>query len=109
MSKEATLKSEAEQTSLSFQSITDGMASRDIPKVKFVEDIEGFSNSFDPPASVELMIGAFSDLFGKMKAIEGTLAQRCESVIADRWIDFAWFVVTCNSLQQRGGSTVLPV
>ena len=78
MSKEDALTSEAEQTSLSFGDITDGVSPRDIPKVKFIEDITAFSNTFDPPASSELMIGAFSDLFGKMKNVEQTLAQRGE-------------------------------
>jgi hypothetical protein len=78
MSKEEALTSEGEQTSLSFESITDGVSSRDIPKVKFIEDIDAFSNEFDPPASSELMIGAFSDLFGKMKGVESTLSQRGE-------------------------------
>mmetsp|Transcript_4315 Transcript_4315/g.8272 ORF Transcript_4315/g.8272 Transcript_4315/m.8272 type:complete len:202 (+) Transcript_4315:69-674(+) len=72
--------SEGEQTSLSFQSITDGFSSRDIPKVKFIEDIDAFSQSFDPPASAELMIGAFSDFFGKLKGVEGTLAQRAKLI-----------------------------
>lgn len=70
------LTAEADQTSLSFQSITEGFTSRDIPKVKFIEDIDAFSKSFDPPASAELMIGAFSDFFAKLKGVEGTLAQR---------------------------------
>ncbi len=78
MSKEDELTSEAEQTALSFGDITDGVSPRDIPKVKFIEDITAFSNTFDPPASSELMIGAFSDLFGKMKNVEQTLAQRGE-------------------------------
>jgi hypothetical protein len=73
---EATFTAEADQTSLSFQSITEGFTSRDIPKVKFIEDIDAFSQSFDPPASAELMIGAFSDFFAKLKGVEGTLAQR---------------------------------
>ena len=79
MSRDAALKKESEETSLDITSITEGMASTSasaIPKVKFIEDIEGFSNSFDPPASVELMIGAFSDLFGKMKGLEVTMNQR---------------------------------
>jgi len=80
MSKEEALTSEGEQTSLSFESITDGVSSRDIPKVKFIEDIDAFSNEFDPPASSELMIGAFSDLFGKMKGVESTLSQRAKLI-----------------------------
>ena len=70
------LTKEAEQTSLSIESITDGVSERGIPNVKFVEEIDSFSKSFNPPASAELMIGAFSDIFGKMKGVEGTLGQR---------------------------------
>jgi hypothetical protein len=76
------LVTEAESTSLSIQSITDGFSSRDIPIVKFVEDINVFSNEFDPPASAELMIGAFSDLFSKLKGVESTLSERCKSCAA---------------------------
>ena len=76
MSKEAALTTEAEQTSLSFESITEGVNDRDIPIVKFVENIDSFSSSFDPPASAELMIGSFTDLFGKMKSVEQTMANR---------------------------------
>ena len=70
------LEQEANTTLLSFKDITEGLSERDIPKVKFIEDIFKFSTSFEPSASAELMIGAFSDLFGKLKAVEGTLAQR---------------------------------
>ena len=72
------LQKEAEQTSLSIKSITEGSTERGLPKVKFIDDIDIFSNSFDPPASVELMIGAFSDLFGSMKSLESTLDMRGE-------------------------------
>jgi hypothetical protein len=78
MSATDPLATEAESTSLSIESITDGFSSRDIPIVKFVEDIDVFSNEFHPPASAELMIGAFSDLFSKLKGVESTLSERCE-------------------------------
>jgi hypothetical protein len=74
------LTKEAEQTSLSIESITDGVSERGIPNVKFVEEIDSFSKSFNPPASAELMIGAFSDIFGKMKGVEGTLGQRAQLI-----------------------------
>jgi len=74
------LEQEANTTSLSFQDITEGLSERDIPKVKFIEDITQFSTSFEPSASAELMIGAFSDLFGKLKAVEGTLSQRAKLI-----------------------------
>lgn len=70
------LQQEAESTSLSIESITDGFSTRDIPLVKFVENIDLFSQEFHPPASAELMIGAFSDLFSKLKGVEVTLSER---------------------------------
>mmetsp|Transcript_1970 Transcript_1970/g.2376 ORF Transcript_1970/g.2376 Transcript_1970/m.2376 type:complete len:225 (-) Transcript_1970:154-828(-) len=70
------LTKEAENTSLKLESITDGANEHGVPKVKFVEDIDVFAKSFDPPASAELMIGAYSDLFGKFKTYEGSLVQK---------------------------------
>ena len=70
------LTKEAENTSLKLESITDGSNEHGVPKVKFVEDIASFSMTFDPPASAELMIGAYSDLFGKFKTYEGSLVQK---------------------------------
>ena len=72
------LTKEAENTSLKLQSITDGCNVHGVPKVKFVEDITAFANTFDPPASAELMIGAYSDLFGNFKKYEGSLVQKSE-------------------------------
>lgn len=70
------LSKEAETTSLSIESITEPCEDSIIPKVKFVEDISTFASSFSPPASAELMIGAFSDLFGKLKTVEANLGQK---------------------------------
>ncbi len=72
------LTKEAENTSLKLESITDGVNEHGVPKVKFVEDIDVFAKTFDPPASAELMIGAYSDLFGKFKTYEGSLVQKSE-------------------------------
>eukprot|EP00978_Attheya_sp_CCMP212_P004440 scaffold9688_cov60-Attheya_sp.AAC.11 len=69
---------EEDHSSLSLLSITDGKNERDIPAVKFIEDIGAFSESFSPPASPELMIGAFSDMFSKYKAYETSLGQKRE-------------------------------
>lgn len=44
--------------------------------VKFLDDIGAFSKTFDPPASAELLIGAYSDIFAKFKSYEGSLAQK---------------------------------
>jgi hypothetical protein len=75
------LTKEAENTSLKLESITDGTNEHGVPKVLFVEDITTFAKSFDPHASAELMIGAFSDLFGKFKTYEGSLMQKSEWVL----------------------------
>ncbi len=61
---------------LNFKDITSGSNERDIPAAKFLEDINSFANSFDPPATSELLIGAFSDLFGKYKKYEAQLTQK---------------------------------
>ena len=101
-SKEDALLQEGKTTSLTLASITDGFATERerqhnddddgddngvagagagaVPKAKFIEDIDAFSASFDPPASAELMIGAYSDLFGKLKALESSLAQRASLI-----------------------------
>jgi Prefoldin subunit len=72
------LESEASTTSLKLESITDGFNPRGIPTVKFVDDIGEFANSFSPPASAELLIGAYSDLFAKFKSYEESLSQKRE-------------------------------
>lgn len=84
------LTKEAENTSLKLESITDGSNENGVPKVKFVEDIDAFSNTFNPPASAELMIGAYSDLFGKFKTYEGSLVQRSE------FLEILIFVIFLN-------------
>lgn len=73
------LAKEAENTSLSLESVTDGKSERGIPQVKFIDDIGKFAESFNPPASAELLIGAYSDLFSKFKAYEQSLSQKRES------------------------------
>ena len=61
---------------ISLDSITEGENERGIPATKFLDDIELFANSFNPPASPELLIGAYSDLYSKFKAYEQQLAQK---------------------------------
>ncbi|KAL7489826.1 hypothetical protein ACHAW6_015572 [Cyclotella cf. meneghiniana] len=68
--------SDAAVSNISLESITEGKNARGIPHAKFVEDIESFANSFNPPASPELLIGAYSDLFSKFKAYEQQLSQK---------------------------------
>ncbi|KAL3795028.1 hypothetical protein HJC23_006349 [Cyclotella cryptica] len=67
---------DAAVSNISLESITDGKNARGIPHAKFVDDIESFANSFNPPASSELLIGAYSDLFSKFKAYEQQLSQK---------------------------------
>lgn len=69
-------KVEEEVANISLESITDGKNERGIPATKFLDDIELFANSFDPPASSELLIGAYSDLYSKFKAYEQQLEQK---------------------------------
>jgi len=70
-------EAKTEIPSLSLESITEPSKNESqIPKCRFVEDINKFSNSFTPPASAELLIGAFSDLFGKFKQYEMNLAAK---------------------------------
>ncbi len=63
-------------SNIGLDSITDGKNERDIPATRFIDDIEIFVNSFDPPASCELLIGAYSDLFSKFKSYEMQLEQK---------------------------------
>jgi prefoldin subunit 5 len=64
-------------SNIGLDSITEtGKNDRGIPATRFIDDIESFANSFDPPASSELLIGAYSDLFSKFKAYEQQLEQK---------------------------------
>jgi hypothetical protein len=63
-------------SNIGLDSITEGNNDRGIPATRFIDDIEAFANTFDPPASSELLIGAYSDLFSKFKAYEQQLEQK---------------------------------
>jgi hypothetical protein len=69
-------RTEEGSSNISLDSITEGKNDRGIPAARFIDDIEAFANSFDPPASSELLIGAYSDLFSKFKAYEQQLEQK---------------------------------
>jgi len=56
--------------------ITDGENDRGIPVVKFIDDVDLFADSFSPPASAELLIGAYSELHSKFKTFETSLTQK---------------------------------
>ena len=64
---------------MSLLSITDGENDRGIPVVKFIENVDAFSNSFTPPSSAELLIGAYSELHSKFKTFETSLTQKSTS------------------------------
>jgi hypothetical protein len=99
----AKLEEEAEATSLSLESITDGQNERGIPAVRFLDDIGSFADQFTPPASPELLIGAYSDIFSKFKVYETTLNQKSEFVVTRRFASLsmdlaniqAFFVIFC--------------
>lgn len=61
--------------------VTDGANEREtIPKVKFIDHVQEFCESFQPTASAELVIGAYTELFQKYKTFEGTLLQRGKQI-----------------------------
>jgi hypothetical protein len=63
---------------MSLLSITDGENERGIPVVKFIDDVGAFADSFTPPASAELLIGAYTELHSKFKTYEISLTQKRE-------------------------------
>jgi hypothetical protein len=73
------------QADMSLLSITEGENARGIPFVKFIDDVEAFTASFSPPASSELIIGAYSELHAKFKTFETSLIQKSTSVALCRW------------------------
>jgi hypothetical protein len=79
----AKLEEEADATSLSLESITDGQNERVLPAVRFLDNLGSFADQFTPPASPELLIGAYLDIFSKftVKAYKTTLNQRSEFVV----------------------------
>jgi hypothetical protein len=67
---------EVEIPDMTLLDIIDGENERKIPAAKFIDDIGQFSASFKPPASAELLIGAFSELHNKYKTFEATLTRK---------------------------------
>jgi len=68
-----------EPNNISMDSVVEGTTDRGIPIVKYIEDIGGFAEQFTPPASAELLIGAYTDLFSKFKTYEARLTQKSKS------------------------------
>lgn len=65
-----------EVANLQMDDITDGHSERGIPVAKFIDDVGVFVESFQPPASSELIIGAYNDLHSRYKTMEASIAQR---------------------------------
>ena len=63
---------------MSMQNILDGDNERGIPTAKFIDDVGAFSQSFTPPASAELLIGAYSDLITQYRNFETQLNHKRE-------------------------------
>ncbi|GKY92371.1 hypothetical protein MPSEU_000208000 [Mayamaea pseudoterrestris] len=61
---------------LKLEDISDGMSERGIPRAKFIDDVAAFAASFEPEASAELLIGAFTDLHSKYKQREYASTQK---------------------------------
>jgi hypothetical protein len=61
---------------MSLMDIIEGENDRGIPTAKFVDDLGAFAESFSPPATAELLIGAYTDLHTKYKSFEITLTQK---------------------------------
>ncbi len=64
------------QADMSLLSITEGENERAIPFVKFIDDVDAFASTFNPPASAELLIGAYSELHQKFKTFETSLERK---------------------------------
>lgn len=71
-------KNEEPVADLALTDIIDGTNEREIPAAKFIEDLDAFAETFDPPASAELLIGAYSELHTKYKNYEMRLSQKRE-------------------------------
>lgn len=69
-------KEEEEVPDMSLLDIIDGKNEREIPVAKFIDDIGQFAESFQPPASAELLIGAYTQLYNKYKTYEASLTRK---------------------------------
>ena len=67
---------EEEVPNLNLSHITQGETERGIPLAKFIDDVDQFASSFTPPASAELLIGAYSDLMNRYRVYEARLSQK---------------------------------
>lgn len=67
---------EEEVPNLNLSHITNGETERGIPLAKFIENVDDFARTFQPPAQAELLIGAYSDLMNRYKVYETRLSQK---------------------------------
>ncbi|EED91501.1 prefoldin protein, partial [Thalassiosira pseudonana CCMP1335] len=81
---------------------------RGIPETKFLDDIDAFANSFDPPAQPELLIGAYSDLYSKFKAYEQQLSAK-RATYQEKLPEIAKSISLVKHLKQKKerGDTVI--
>ncbi len=61
---------------ISLLDITSGENDRGIPFCKFIDDVGVLAASFTPPASAEVLIGAFTELYSKFKSFETSLIRK---------------------------------
>ena len=83
-SKAATDDNDDNIPDLDLTQITEGETERGIPLAKFIDDIDGFVNSFTPPAPAELLIGAYTNLENRYRTFEAQLTQKRECFIPKR-------------------------
>ena len=98
-------KSDEDIPDLSLQDITDGSNERDIPMVKFIDDVGDFAQSFTPPASAELLIGAFTQLYQKYKSVESSLEIR-KNRLEDKVPELRKSLTMVRTLAEKDHATV---
>jgi hypothetical protein len=76
VTEEENVVGEEAVANMSLMDIIEGENDRGIPTAKFVDDLGAFAESFSPPASAELLIGAYTELHTKYKSFEITLTQK---------------------------------
>jgi hypothetical protein len=83
--EEANVVGEEAVANMSLMDIIEGENDRGIPTAKFVDDLGAFAESFSPPASAELLIGAYTELHTKYKSFEITLTQKRKLRLLWHW------------------------
>ena len=73
--------------------------------VKFIDDVGDFAQSFTPPASAELLIGAFTQLYQKYKSVESSLEIR-KSRLEDKVPELRKSLTMVRTLAEKDHATV---